>query len=61
MKIENVKFEPAPADKFPRCPHCKKQLETIWFKSEDRGFEGQHEICMCPHCEAFLSYSVWEL
>ena len=58
--IENVSFETAPPDKYPLCPFCKKQLETIWVKSEGLGMRGQKEICMCPHCEAFLAYNAWK-
>jgi len=32
--IENVSFEPAPGDKFPRSPHCKEELQTIWLKNQ---------------------------
>ena len=58
--IENVSFEPAPPEKFPRCPHCKEELQTIWLKTRGIGWVGQKEIWMCPHCEAFLSYSAWK-
>jgi hypothetical protein len=58
--IENVSFEPAPAEKFPRCPYCKQLLETIWVKTDGIGLKGKREICMCPHCEAFLAYSAWK-
>lgn len=58
--FENVRFEEAPSDKCPRCPHCKERLEVIWVKTEGLGFQGQKELCMCPHCEAFLAYSAWK-
>lgn len=58
--IENVHFEPAPADKYPLCPYCKQPLKTIWVKTDGLGFKGQKEICMCPNCEAFLAYSAWK-
>ena len=58
--IENVSFEPAPEEKLPRCPYCKEQLPVIWVKTDGMGFKGQRELCMCPHCEAFLAYSAWK-
>lgn len=59
-QLENVRFEPAPADKLPRCPHCKQELQTIWIKGDGLGICGRREIWMCPHCEAFLSYNAWK-
>lgn len=58
--LENVKFEPAPQDKVPRCPYCRQELPTIWVKSDGLGLRGRREIWMCPHCEAFLSYNSWK-
>lgn len=58
--IENVSIEPAPADKYPRCPYCKESLKIIWVKTEGVGIYGQKQICMCPHCEAFLAYNAWK-
>ena len=58
--IENVNFEPAPADTLPRCPFCKKDLDTIWVKSSGLGIRGQKEILICPHCQSLLSYSSWK-
>lgn len=58
--LENVNFQEAPREKLPRCPHCKKELQTIWVKSEGLGLVGRKEIWMCPHCEAFLSYNAWK-
>lgn len=55
--IKNVNIEDAPADKSPRCPFCKKELETIWVKSSGLGFKGQKEILMCPYCQSFLGYN----
>jgi len=54
--IENVSFDSAPPNKFPRCPHCREALKTIWVKADSIGVNEQREIWMCPHCEAFLSY-----
>jgi len=58
--LENVKFEPAPEGKVPRCPHCRQELPTIWVKSDGLGVYGRREIWICPHCEAFLSYNAWK-
>lgn len=58
--IENVTIENAPADKFPRCPFCKKDLDKIRVKSSGWGFRGQKEIVMCPHCQSFLGYNAWK-
>ena len=58
--IENVAFQDAPMEKFPRCPYCKQELQTIWVKSDGMGIYGRREIWMCPHCEAFLSYNAWK-
>ena len=55
--IKNVNIEDAPADKSPRCPFRKKELETIWVKSSGLGFKGQKEILMCPYCQSFLAYN----
>lgn len=58
--IDNVVIEDAPADKLPRCPVCKKDLDKIWVKTSGLGFKGQKEILMCPGCQSFLGYSAWK-
>jgi uncharacterized protein with PIN domain len=58
--IENVNIEEAPEDKFPLCPSCKKELSTIWVKTDGLGFKGQKEILMCPNCQVMLGYSAWK-
>jgi hypothetical protein len=58
--IDNVALEDAPADQFPKCPFCKKDLDKIWVKSSGLGWKGQKEILMCPYCQSFLAYSAWK-
>jgi len=58
--IENVRIDEAPADKFPKCPSCKKDLVEIWVKTSGMGVYGQREILMCPNCQSFLGYSAWK-
>jgi hypothetical protein len=58
--LENVNLVEAPEDRLPRCPGCKKDLDTIWVKSSGLGFKGQKEILMCPYCQTFLGYSAWK-
>ena len=58
--VENISFEQAPANSVPRCPYCKEKLERIWVKLAGLGIKGLTEICMCPHCEAFLAYNAWK-
>jgi hypothetical protein len=54
--IQNVTIEDAPADKFPICPYCKRELQTIWEKTSGLGIRGPKEILMCPSAP-----SEWQL
>ena len=60
QKISNIKIVEAPENKFPRCPYCKEELDTVWAKVEGIGWAGQERILMCPHCESLLGFTVWK-
>ncbi len=51
-----LKVEDAPDDVLPICPHCHKELETLWIKTKGLGIIEQKQIILCPHCRAFLGY-----
>jgi len=40
----------------PLCPHCRKELDTIWYQ-EHRGDLGKRCLYLCPHCRAVLGLS----
>jgi len=40
----------------PICPHCKKELTTIWFQ-QFKGDLGKRCIYFCPQCKSFLGVS----
>ena len=46
----------APQDTVPICPHCQRDLHTIWIRRQGLGFFQQKQILMCPNCRAFLGY-----
>lgn len=40
----------------PICPHCKKELTTVWFQ-EIKGDMGKRCLYLCPHCRTCLGIS----
>ena len=46
----------APANAWPICPHCKKELKFIWVKSKGLGFIERKQFLLCPHCRCFLGF-----
>jgi hypothetical protein len=50
------KFEKAPDNVLPRCPHCDRRLEKIWLLTQGMGFWQQRQVLVCPYCEACLGY-----
>jgi hypothetical protein len=51
-----VKFENAPNDVLPKCPHCEQRLERVWVRKHGLGFWQQKQMLICPKCETFLGY-----
>ena len=44
-------------DLTPVCPHCDKELESIFVKSKGLGLiEGKNTIYFCPHCRKVLGF-----
>ena len=52
----DIKYEEAPKDIYPICPHCKEVLSKIWIKKKGMGIIEQKQVLLCPHCKAFLGY-----
>jgi len=40
----------------PICPHCKKELATLWFQ-QIKGDLGKRCIYFCPECRSCLGVS----
>jgi len=40
----------------PICPHCKKELTTVWFQ-QIKGDLGKRCIYFCPQCKSCLGVS----
>ena len=40
----------------PICPHCKKELATLWFQ-QVKGDLGKRCIYFCPECKSCLGVS----
>ncbi len=55
----NINIKEAPADVYPKCPHCKEKLTEILAKTEGTGLIGKDQILMCPHCQSFLGYGMY--
>jgi hypothetical protein len=43
-------------DAQPVCPHCSKDLDTLWFR-ELRGTLGRRYVYFCPECRKVLGVS----
>jgi uncharacterized protein with PIN domain len=43
-------------DKFPKCPYCNQEMETI--ERTHAGILGATVVYMCPHCQKLLSIGV---
>jgi Zn-finger nucleic acid-binding protein len=43
-------------DVTPLCPHCKKELSTVWYR-ELKGDLGKRCVYFCPKCKACLGVS----
>jgi len=54
--LVKLTLEKAPENVLPRCPHCKRRLEKIWFLTRGMGFWQQRQVLVCPYCEACLGY-----
>jgi hypothetical protein len=52
---QKFKFTEAREDDWPVCPHCKKELRDIPFKT--RGWLKSIAAFWCPHCRSLLSIS----
>lgn len=44
------------SDVFPTCPHCKKDLERVYYR-EMKGDLGKRCLYFCPKCRATLGIS----
>ena len=51
-----IKFERAPDEKLPKCPHCERRLDKVWIIPHGLGVWQQKQVLMCPGCETFLGY-----
>lgn len=51
------KLDEAPTDVRPVCGHCKKELDTIWRRTNELGVADE-QILICPHCRAVLGFGV---
>ena len=40
----------------PICPHCKKEIDTVWFRVL-KGDLGKRCLYFCSHCRAVLGVS----
>ncbi len=40
----------------PVCPHCKKEIDTIWFR-DMKGDLGRRCVYFCPFCRSVLGIS----
>jgi hypothetical protein len=43
-------------DLFPLCPHCKKEITTVWFRQLKPDL-GKRCVYFCPQCRACLGIS----
>ena len=59
LGFDGVELEKAPKEVRPNCPHCKVELDRVWYKSEGFGGIGEKQLLMCPHCRAVLGYALW--
>ncbi len=50
-----IQFEQRP-DVFPTCPHCKQDLDRVWYR-EMKGDLGKRCLYFCPKCRAALGVS----
>lgn len=41
----------------PKCPHCKKDIDTVSYRELYGGFWGRRYIYFCPSCLCILSIS----
>jgi glutaredoxin len=41
----------------PKCPHCKKDIDTVFYRELHGGFWGRRYIYFCPHCRFTLGVS----
>ena len=57
-KMEEVNMIQAEerVDVRPMCPHCKMELNTVWFQ-ELEGFLGKRYMYFCPNCRSILGVS----
>jgi len=43
-------------DVAPVCPHCKVELDTVWYRELSGSF-GRRYVYLCPDCRAVLGIS----
>jgi len=53
---EKLDITEGPADVWPICPHCRKELRFIWVKTQGTGFIERKQFLLCPHGRAFLGF-----
>jgi hypothetical protein len=41
----------------PKCPHCKKNIDTVSYNELHGGFFGRRYIYFCPGCRTTLGVS----
>ncbi|MBN2315435.1 MAG: hypothetical protein JXM79_16010 [Sedimentisphaerales bacterium] len=61
LNFEGVKIDNAPRDVVPKCPYCRKKLDTIWIKTKGIGIVEQKQLIICPHCESFLGFGTFSV
>ena len=45
-------------DLMPLCPHCSKELSTVYAKAQGSGFViGKDTMYFCPHCSKVLGFA----
>lgn len=58
-EFEGIEVEKAPDRVVPKCPHCRKELRSLWILKKGLGVLEQKQIILCPHCEVLLGYGVF--
>jgi hypothetical protein len=59
LSFDGLELDEAPKDVLPVCPHCKAELDRLWYKTEGVGGIGEKQLLICPHCRALLGYGLW--
>jgi len=56
MSEANLKLR-QDTEAIPKCPHCKKDVETVSYRELYGGFWGKRYIYFCPSCLNTLGVS----